>query len=254
MNIFITLPFNLMVLPGETVSHLPDIPSHNTYCQDNRIISSVLGTPVKINKVVLVNHIFTKLDFFSGDIVIGRIRRVINGRLRVDLGGWCEGIIGVSSISNLECKNSDREKNNSEFVDSDRNNSSGNNLDGNNLDTRSLKSMLILAQVQKSNSLNKTLTANAPYHGLLKNGVILEVPWTYLNTFVEFEGDLSMTKKIFPSAMHNFLACAISSNNFVFIRLNYVKRLKCYFDGCFREKRKIENEKVEEIIREIDSQ
>lgn len=126
----------MFVIPGQEISDDTLISSYNTTISNKKIISSVLGTPKKINKIIFVDHKFTKKNY-SGQFVIGRIIKKNQKNLKIDL---------FNKISFL---NSNNLKN-------------FNNLIKNN--------NLILAQIQKNNFLN----SNFKNFGFLENGLIFQ--------------------------------------------------------------------------------
>ncbi|KRH94097.1 exosome complex exonuclease rrp4, partial [Pseudoloma neurophilia] len=97
---FINMDLKKLTVPGESLSDLSLLPSHNTYIleiNDNKkICSSVLGYPQLINKLLLVNPMPNKIFYQSGDLIIGRVKKVINGKIRVAMG-LCEGLLNVQS-------------------------------------------------------------------------------------------------------------------------------------------------------------
>lgn len=331
-----------LVLPGQPISTTTYIPSHNSYVYGQNICSSTLGHPQIINKLILVRPIGCKLEYFSGQLVLGRVSKIMDARIRVSLD-TCEGSLPIESLrekgkmdgnnsftpkplgilntsgnqtdsnenqfknsSNLNSKKSSFKnfcyQNSSSFQNTqltndgllgnqshtDVNKLGNKHLLNNNLlqntsgsksnlsENRNVKrdllntnlnsllrnsfipsidqtgtlplriGSLILAQIQKTTGKTMTLTANAKYYGLLQEGLVLDVPYSYINH--EMNNLINIGKRLF--IRDNILCCSIPTNHLVYIHGNCAKGLIRYFRNCFWAKQQVNPEDIEQIINE----
>lgn len=243
-----------LVLPGQEIASWPYLPSHNTYSLLESVYSSVLGRPQLINKLILVQPPFT-VKYYSGQLVLARISKITQRDVRVALG-VCEGIIPIESLLRNNRGNSTSHipsTNVSNAVISSANVltpfsnshvSSTSTFNPNDTSHILKKHTLILAQIQKSTGRNVTLTVNGPHYGPLQNGIVLDVPHSYLNH--EMNNLNSIGKRLF---IHDrSLACAISTNHMVYIHHRWAKYLIRYFRSSFYTKQNIEADEIERII------
>ncbi|EPR79951.1 Exosome complex exonuclease rrp4 [Spraguea lophii 42_110] len=86
-----------IVIPGEYLLSADGyISGYGTTVKENNIISTVYGTLCIINKLVTVNYEKYKGDV--GDVVVGRVERIVANKWILDLNGK-EGILNLSGIN-----------------------------------------------------------------------------------------------------------------------------------------------------------
>jgi hypothetical protein len=88
-----------VVTPGEVIA--PDsgyLRGHGTYIQDGNIVSSVLGVLERVNRLISVRPMKSRYVGSIGDVVVGRILSVGNGRWEVDIQSTQHAILQLSAI------------------------------------------------------------------------------------------------------------------------------------------------------------
>jgi len=90
------------VTPGTIVTTEPGfMRGHGTYIgkEDGSLVASVCGTVERVNKLVTVKGVGGVYNGEVGDVVVGRIVKVMQKRWKVDLNASLEGMLLLSSIN-----------------------------------------------------------------------------------------------------------------------------------------------------------
>jgi len=72
---------------------------HGTFSSESGLIASVVGSVERVNRLVTVRGIGSVYYGEVGDVVVGRISKVVQKRWRVDINGRLDGILLLSSIN-----------------------------------------------------------------------------------------------------------------------------------------------------------
>lgn len=154
----------LYAVPGDVITSGKNYTSgHGTYTNDGNIYAGVAGVVQIVSSFLSVKTYLERYIPYAGQMVIGRVRRVLRDRWLVDIGGYREANLLLSSV-NLPGSELRRRS----------------TLDEMNMRDHFIEGDLIYAEVQKATgpSTSASLQTRSSACGKLTYGIVLDVPLT----------------------------------------------------------------------------
>lgn len=154
----------LYAVPGDVITSAKNYTSgHGTYTSDGNIYAGVAGVVQIVSSFLSVKTYLGRYIPYAGQMVIGRVRRVLRDRWLIDIGGCKEANLLLSSV-NLPGSELRRRS----------------TLDEMNMREHFIEGDLIYAEVQKAISplSPASLQTRSAACGKLTYGILLDVPLT----------------------------------------------------------------------------
>eukprot|EP00727_Mastigamoeba_balamuthi_P001147 m51a1_g11029 putative exosome complex component rrp4-like (302) ;mRNA; r:422171-423311 len=97
-------PVAHQVIPGESIPvEAGFLRGHGTYLDDasssQRLIASVSGFVERVNKLVTVRPLLSRYQGEVGDVVVGRVTEVAQGRWKVDINAKMDAVLPLSAVN-----------------------------------------------------------------------------------------------------------------------------------------------------------
>jgi len=173
--------FNL-VLPGDKISEGEGlIQGAGTYAFQNSIYSSLIGYISRTNKLISVKPLKSRYQAKVGDIVIGRVKEIVNKKWKVDVHSHEDATLHLNSIKLPEIQRRKTEE-----------------------DERQMRSFLtegdlLVAEVQAISNIDKSINLHIrnDNFGKLKGGALLKISSNLVKKGNRHMVDLSMGIKLF---------------------------------------------------------